>query len=134
MLGSPASHIVIDRTFRRFLVVGLANTVLGLLVIFAARQVVTDLWANMIGYLVVVPVSFLTHRTLSFQDKGNRLGAFLRYLPTVAAGYVANLATLSAALSAGANPYLAQTLAIASHVIVTYILTRFFVFLNPDAP
>ena len=122
---------MIDRTFFRFLLVGIGNTILGLGVIFGARQFFTDIVANLIGYLVVVPISFLTHRDLSFKDRGSRRTAFLRYIPTIAAGYAANYAMLSSSLKFGANPYLAQTLSIGCHVAVTYLLSRVFVFLTP---
>lgn len=115
----------------RFIAVGLINTMLGLGVIFAARQFVGDVAANFIGYLVVVPVSFLTHRGISFRDTGKRSTAFLRYLPTIAAGYAANLAALHSALGL-TNSYVAQSAAISSHVIVTYLLSRVFVFTNPE--
>ena len=122
---------MIDRTLFRFLLVGIGNTILGLGVIFGARQFFTDIVANLIGYLVVVPISFLTHRDLSFKDRGSRRTAFLRYIPTIAAGYAANYAMLSSSLKFGANPYLAQTLSIGCHVAVTYLLSRVFVFLTP---
>ena len=122
---------MIDRTLFRFLLVGIGNTMLGLGVIFGARQFFTDIVANLIGYLVVVPISFLTHRDLSFKDRGSRRTAFLRYIPTIAAGYAANYAMLSSSLKFGANPYLAQTLSIGCHVAVTYLLSRVFVFLTP---
>ena len=122
---------MIDRTFFRFLLVGIGNTILGLGVIFGARQFFTDIVANLIGYLVVVPISFLTHRDLSFKDRGSRRTAFLRYIPTIAAGYAANYAMLTSCLKVGANPYFAQTLAIGCHVAVTYLLSRVFVFLTP---
>ena len=86
---------MIDRTLVRFLLVGIGNTILGLGVIFGARQFFTDIVANLIGYLVVVPISFLTHRDLSFKDHGSRRAAFLRYIPTIAAGYAANYAMLT---------------------------------------
>lgn len=122
---------MIDRTLVRFLFVGVGNTALGLAVIFGALQFFTNIVANLIGYLVVVPVSFFSHRDLSFRDKGGRWSAFGRYLPTIVAGYAANYAVLTICLDAGANPYLAQTAAIASHVAVTYTLSRLFVFLTP---
>ena len=111
----------------RFIGVGLINTLFGLAVIFAARPFVGEFSANAIGYLVVVPLSFLAHRTVSFRDKGNRWSAFARYLPTIAAGYLANLLTLGIGLGL-TNAYVAQTAAILSHVTVTYVLSRHFVF------
>jgi putative flippase GtrA len=123
---------MIDRTLVRFLAVGVGNTVLGLAVIFGARQFFSDVVANLVGYLVVVPISFLTHRDFSFRDQGDRLKAFARYVPTILAGYCANYAVLTVALRAGFNPFLAQTAAIACHVVVTYLLSRIFVFLSPE--
>lgn len=131
MLGSAPAEGMIDRTFFRFLLVGIGNTILGLGVIFGALQFCTDIVANLIGYLVVVPISFLTHRDLSFKDRGSRQVAFLRYIPTIAAGYAANYAMLTNCLKSGANPYFAQTLAIGCHVALTYILSRCYVFITP---
>ena len=121
---------MIDRVLLRFIFVGIGNTVLGLGVIFIARQHFPEVVANAIGYLVVVPVSFLTHRDLSFRDTGGRMAAFMRYLPAVGAGYGANLAALTTMLTFGINGYVAQSVAIASHVAVTYLCLRLFVFLN----
>ncbi|MCK6390857.1 MAG: GtrA family protein [Azonexus sp.] len=121
---------MIDAVLRRFLLVGVGNTALGLGVIFVARQFVPDVIANAIGYLIVVPISFLAHRDLSFRDRGGKLLAFLRYLPVVAAGYAVNLMLLTTALTFGVNAYLGQTAAIAGHVATTYLLSRCFVFLH----
>ena len=129
---APAPRMKVpDRTLARFLMVGVGNTILGLAVIFGARQFCSDVAANLIGYLIVVPVSFLSHRDISFRDTGNRMAAFARYMPTILAGYAFNYAALTVLLSAGTNPYLAQTVGIACHVIVTYLLSRLFVFLTP---
>lgn len=122
---------MIDRVLARFILTGIANTFLGLGVIYAARQVVDDFAANLIGYLLVVPVSFLTHRRWSFRDAGGRMAAFLRYLPTVLAGYAINLIVLKAGLGTGGDPYFVQACAIAAYVAATYLLSRFFVFLEP---
>ena len=130
MLGVAPSRNMIDRTLLRFLFVGVGNTILGLAAIFGARQFVSDVVANQIGYLLVVPISFWTHRDLSFRDTGRRWPAFARYLPTIAIGYAANYLALTGLLGVSCNPYFAQTAAIAAHVVVTYLLSRFFVFLS----
>lgn len=116
----------------RFVSVGIGNTALGLAVIFAARQTFPDFMANLIGYLVVVPISFLTHRDLSFRDHGSRWSAFVRYLLTITIAYFANAFVLTRSLQANINPYLAQTAAIGSHIVVTFLLSRYFVFMQPQ--
>lgn len=125
---------MIDRTFWRFVAVGLANTIVGLAVIFAFRSVVNDYFANLMGYVLVVPLSFLTHRRLSFRDAGSRWRAFSRYVPTVTIGYSVNLSVLTYGLLVDANPYLTQTVAILFYVAVTYLLSRYFVFRSRNEP
>lgn len=121
---------MLDGVLVRYVAVGIGNTALGLGVIFMARQVVNDYLANLLCYVLVVPISFLAHRNLSFRDQGGRWAAFARYLPTVLAGYACNLAALKTALGLGVNPYVAQTTAVGCHVLVAYTLSRFFVFVN----
>jgi len=131
MLGIEKTINVIDRTLLRFVIVGIGNTALGLFVIFVSRQFFSDLIANLVGYLVVVPVSFFTHRELSFRDSGNWMLTFVFYLATIVVAYFVNFAVLIKCLEGGVNPYLAQTSAIASHVIFTYIMFRVIVFRSP---
>ena len=117
-----------DRVFGRFVLVGIGNTLAGLGGIFTAKLAFNDFAANLIGSLIVLPLSFVAHRDVSFQHTGSRLAAFGRYLPTVLMGYLSNLCVLTVGLSIGSNAYLTQTAAIACHVGVTYLLSRFFVF------
>lgn len=113
----------------RFLVVGLGNTALGLSVIFVASRFVGSYAANLIGYLIVVPVSFITHRDFSFRDTGRRASAFARFVPSIGAGYIANLVTLRLCLPLLPG-IVAQASAIAVHVAVTFVCSRYFVFLR----
>ena len=119
---------MLDAIALRFALVGIGNTAAGLAVIFSAKQFVDYVTANLIGYLLVVPLSFLTHRDMSFRASGSRLAAFGRYLPTVGLGYLANLVVLNVGLAVSSNAYLTQTVAIACHVATTYFLSRIFVF------
>lgn len=72
-LAPPPGMKGLDRTLARFLMVGVGNTISGLAVIFSARQFYPAA-ANLIGYLIVVPVSFLSHRDI-FRDTGDRMAA-----------------------------------------------------------
>lgn len=112
----------------RFILVGIANTLLGLGTIFLAMQFYPPLVANAIGYLVVVPTSFMTHRAWSFQDEGALAAAFFRYVVVILMGYLANRAALEAGISIDANPYVVQCVAIAAHVFVTFLLSNAYVF------
>ncbi|MHB8699238.1 MAG: GtrA family protein [Sulfuricaulis sp.] len=119
---------VIDNTLGRFLLVGAANTVLGLGVIVFFRLFTSDYLANLIGFVLVVPVSFFTHRNVSFRHTGRLVKTFLRYLPTVAFGYSVNLIVLTCGMAARLNPYAVQVAAITMYVAATYLISRYFVF------
>jgi len=120
-----------ERTFLRFLLVGLGNTALGLAVIFGFRLVVGEVLANLLAYLLLVPIAFLTQRRYAFRDGGGRLGGFLRFLPVVATAYALNMLTLMVFLDAGSDPRLAQIVAISVYAIASYWLSRRAVFRSP---
>lgn len=122
---------VLDPQIVRFICVGVLNTAIGILVIFIAGLFLNPYTANFIGYLFVVPVSFFAHRQISFKDKGNWVSAFARYLPTVGFGYLGNLVTLHMMLSV-APTFIAQISGISAHVLITFLLSKFIVFLNPQ--
>ncbi len=117
-----------DGRLLRFIVVGGGNTVLGLGVIFIAKQVTDDVNANFVGYLLMVPLTFLSHRYLTFRDTGSQLPAFGRYLVSIMVGYIGNRLVLSWALNAEVDAYISQIFAIAAHVVLVYLLSVVFVF------
>jgi putative flippase GtrA len=122
---------MIDATLVRFVLVGAGNTVLGLSAIYTARLAASEFVANLLGYLIVVPISFITHRGWTFRDGGAIRPAFRRYLPAVIVGYAINAGVLTTALAAHVHGYIAQALAIAAYVAVTYLLSRYAVFRTP---
>lgn len=131
MLGiKKAGHSIVMRRFSRFIVVGIGNTIIGLGVIFSAKQMTDDVTANLIGYLIMVPLTFYFHRNITFKDTGRRLPAFGRYIVSISIGYLCNRLMLTWALSMGINAYISQILAIGSHVAVIYLLSLFFVFVK----
>ena len=101
---------VVMRQFSRFIVVGIGNTIVGLCVIFLAKQVTDDVTANFVGYLVMVPLTFYFHRNITFKDTGRRLPAFGRYLVSISIGYLCNRLMLTWALSLEINAYISQIL------------------------
>lgn len=117
-----------DAAALRYLLVGLGNTVLGLGIIFLLRQAVNDFAANLVAYFIVVPISFITHRNISFRDRGKKISACTRYMVVVLVGYAINVILLGSAIYLEINEYAAQTMSIIAYVFVTYVMTRLFVF------
>ncbi|MEN9486305.1 MAG: hypothetical protein RJB37_4185 [Pseudomonadota bacterium] len=122
---------MLDRTLLRFLLMGAANTALGLSVIFGLQLFFSPVVANWMAFVLLVPVTFMAHRNWSFRDGGGLVRSFVRYLPVVALGYAVNRVVLEHSLTQAIEAHLAQGLAIAAYVTVTYLLLRLFVFLRP---
>ena len=115
----------------RFASVGVANTVLGLLVIFACKGLLglPDVASNLIGYGAGMVTGFALNRQWTFQHTGRALPAFVRYGLLLALAYGANLITvLGLVEQLGINSYLAQAVGILPYAVVNYLGCRFFVF------
>lgn len=113
--------------FRRYLQSGFVNTLLGFGIVFALRPFIGEFPANAAAFVVVVPLSYVSHRDWSFRAPDKTWRAFRRFLPVVALGYVTNLALLASLLPVFPG-VVAQTIAISAHVAVTYLLFKHHVF------
>ena len=117
-----------SNTLTRFLAVGIGNTFLGITVIYIGMFFFSPFIANLIGYAVVVPISFILHRTCSFVDKGNFFTSFVLYTVVIFFGYLANLIVLKFLIYMALNAYVAQLFAMGAHVITVFVLSRSVVF------
>ena len=116
--------------FVRFLVVGVFNTVFGyglfaLFIWFGLAYPVAIALATILGVLF----NFQTTGRMVF---GNSRAALLwRFAAVYGIIYLLNVAAVALLLHAGINVYLANALAIAPLVAVSFILQRLFVFNKP---
>lgn len=121
----------------RFVLVGFANTVLGLAIIYTLKFAVGmhDVSANLLGYALGIGISYATHAAWSFSYRGPVRAALPRYLVVTVLAYLANLVTVSAALYWwGANGYVAQALGVPPYVLVGYLGAKTYVFYRPHRP
>ncbi len=121
---------LLKSTLGRFSIVGIVNSLLGLLVIFSAKLLgAGDVSANALGYAVGIVVSFTLNRHWTFGARGGAGDAFLRFLLTVAAAYAANLCTVLLLIEGlGVNAYAAQACGVPVYTLCVYAGCRFFVF------
>jgi putative flippase GtrA len=118
----------------RFAVVGLANTSIGLLTIYAIMFFTPagPLVANACGYAVGLAISFALNRSWTFQDRGNGKRALMRFLVCAAACFAANLGVVWFATERAAiNPYWAQLVGVAIYTATMFVLCRWYVFARP---
>lgn len=115
----------------RFLLVGVANTLVGLAVIFAAKALAGagDLAANASGYAVGLTLSFALNRSWTFRDRGRLSPAALRFMLAFALAYLANLATVFGLRDlAGVDSYVAQAAGVVPYTALFFLASRAFVF------
>lgn len=117
--------------FVRFLVVGVANTMVGLSVIYSAKYFfhAGDVTANAIGYGVGICVSFILNSRWTFAYRGLMASAAVKFFLATAVAYAANLLTVMAAIDGfGINTYLAQALGMPVYTVVAYLASKYVVF------
>lgn len=115
----------------RFLSVGVANTVVGLLVIYLAKWFLHlgDVAANAFGYSVGLLLSFTLNSRWTFSYKGPNLPALVKFVFVTLAAYGMNLATvLSAITYFGLNGYVAQAMGIVPYTLTSYLASKYLVF------
>lgn len=115
----------------KFVVVGIANTLIGLIAIYLCKWLLgfSDALANISGYMIGFAVSFLLNRGWTFRHSGAVLPALGRFLTIFALAYLLNLATVLIAIhSFGVNSYLAQAIGIVPYTVFFYLGSRYFAF------
>ena len=129
MMGSPLR--LLDFRLGRFVLVGIANTCLGLALIYFCMGLLGlgDLASNFIGYAVALLVGFWLNRRWTFGHEGDAGAALGRYLLVLAAAYLANLSfTLYALDVLHLNSYWAQAAGVVPYAAVGYVGGRLFAF------
>lgn len=115
----------------RFLVVGCANTAVGLGVIYFAKFVLRfdDVAANAAGFACGLSVSYVLNSTWTFEHGRNDVSTVCRFLVAFAVSYAANLCILWYSIErASMNSYMAQATALLVYVVCFYLLSKLFVF------
>ena len=122
------------RLLARFGLAGLANTAVGFAVIAGldlGLHVQPQL-ANAAGYVVGIGMGFALNKKFVFGSTGKAKGEFTRYLGVVAVAFAANQGVLAIAhLALGSTPFehlLAQFAGMATYTVLTFVLSRYFVF------
>lgn len=131
---------VLIRQSLRFAAVGLVNTAIGLLAIYAVIFFfnANPALANAIGYAIGLTVSFLLNRFWTFGDTQSIAKVLPSYLLAAAISYLLNLSVvLLGTYHFGVGPYLVQLFGIGVYTVTMFLVCRWFVFqapINSDEP
>ncbi len=118
-------------TFRRFLTVGVVNTLIGITVIFAAKLFFSanDVVANAIGYTCGLASSFMLNSQWTFAYRGPQLPAGVKFLLASALAYAANIGTVLLTIhSFSLNGYIAQLSGMPVYTLTSYFASKYIVF------
>ena len=117
--------------FAKFISVGVANTLIALLVIYGTKWFFNlgDVVANALGYAVGLSVSFTLNSRWTFVYGGPRMPALVKFLLVALVAYGMNLLTVMFAIHyVGLNDYIAQALGIPPYTLTSFFATKYVVF------
>jgi len=115
----------------KFLIVGGANTLAGLAVIYLAKWWMNlgDALANALGYGIGLCLSFFLNKSWTFGHEGPAAQALARFLLAFALAYVLNLGTVLFLINAiHLDQYLAQAAGIVPYTVFMYLASRHYAF------
>lgn len=114
----------------KFAIVGVINTLLTLATIFILKSVagLSDVPANLGGYLLGLACSFVLNKRWTFEHSGSPLLALGRFLVVFGASYLLNLAVVIGVIRAGASPYWAHLSGMPFYTVAFYFGCRHFAF------
>lgn len=115
----------------RFGAVGVINTAIGVLAIFAVLYFFNagPAIANGIGYAIGLSVSFVLNKKWTFEDQSSNRWALSRYLLVAATSYLCNLGiVLLGTRKFSADPYLIQLAGMATYTATMFLGCRYFAF------
>src|SRR5215470_1567573 len=115
----------------RFVLVGFANTALGLIAVCLAKLLfgLGDIMANAVGYACGLTIAYLLNAGWTFSYRGSNATAAPRFIFSFLIAYAANLVTVWTTLQyLSLNGYAAQILGILPYTALFYLLSNSYVF------
>lgn len=119
-----------NSTLIKFLVVGVLNTLLTLIIILGLKYFYSfnDVIANFNGYVIGLICSYTLNKKWTFNHTGNMSSSIFKFVMTFFVAYVANIIFVVMFIKTGINSYLSHLLAMPIYTIIFYFGSRFFVF------
>ncbi len=124
---------MLRRQTGRYLATGVANTALGLLVIYLLMGLGLHHWlANAGGYAAGLALSFIVNRAWTFERRGpNWVRDIAPFAAVFATAYLVNLAAILGLIDGlGANRHMAQLVGVLLFATVNFAGLKYVVFRN----
>jgi len=116
-----------------FALVGILNTTIGLLSIYIFRKMTGDeVLANISGYSIGFVISYYLNGKLTFSSKITCLKTFLKFLFAFLFSWSVNITIVLFFIDQKYSPELSHVIGMPAFTIIFYLLSRFYVFTNPE--
>jgi len=123
-----------DKTFIKYISVGIVNTLFGYGVIFLCLYIgITAEISNFFGYVVGFFISYLLNKKYSFKSKARYYKDLPKFFIGMAIAYVSNFIVLILLYRLlEVNKYTSQICAGIVYTLVGYVLSKFWIFREVD--
>ena len=119
--------LLFDKSFFRYILVGLTNTFITAFCILLLTYLEFDLYeANLIGYIIGIIVSYILNSLFTFSVKLSFLRS-MRFLVTCASCYVINVVIMKFTILFISNVYLVQLVGMTAYTLSGFIINKFWV-------
>ena len=118
-------------SFRRYLIVGVLNSSITLIIIFLLKWGMHfgDVFANLTGYIIGLIFSFILNNKWTFNFKENSHYIYLKFLLIFVLAYLFNLVTVLICINfINLDSYFSHALGVPAYTIIGYLGNRYFVF------
>ena len=118
------------KTFYKYLIVGVINTIVGYGVIFSLMYLGTSPEiSNVIGYAVGICVSYVLNKTYTFKSKAHPKKEFPKFVASLLLAYGLNFLTLVICIRViHINAYVSQIISGAVYTVSGFLFTKYFAF------
>lgn len=122
--------IKLNSSLLKFLVVGILNTLLSVLIIFALKYfyALSDIVANFTGYIAGLMTSYMLNKKWTFGHTGQLSITLVKFALTFVVAYTVNIVCVLLLIKLGVNAYFSHLLVMPIYTILFYIGSKFFVF------
>jgi putative flippase GtrA len=119
-----------QKSFLRFLIVGVFNTAIGYAVFLVGLRWLglAPAVANTLGYAVALGFAYVLNKTFVFDNATLSAKSLRRFLVAFAVAFGINQIVLHLGLAAGARPELVQIAAMVCYTVIFYVANRVFVY------
>ena len=118
-------------SFRRYLVVGLLNTSMTLLIIYSVKWFLDfgDVSSNLIGYIVGLIFSFFLNNKWTFRSNKYCHFIYIKFALIFILAYFSNLLVVIICIDfIGLDSYFSHALGVPAYTVVGYLGNRYYVF------